>query len=91
MSEWFEITDPKDIEISDNGETIEVWFDSDKNGNKYVDIPISLIAEVIGAELKKGRGMNETPTSFDKTLASPARRARSERAPAQETPAENHA
>ena len=55
MSEWFEITDPKDIEVSDNGETIEVWFDSDKNGNKYVDIPISLIAEVIGAELKKGR------------------------------------
>ena len=88
MSEWFEITDPKDIEVSDNGETIEVWFDSDKNGNKYVDIPISLIAEVIGAELKKGRGMNETPTSFNKTLASPARRARP---PEKETPAENNA
>ena len=56
MSEWFEITDPKDIEVSDNGETIEVWFDSDRNGNKYVDIPLALISEVIGAELKKGRG-----------------------------------
>jgi len=53
MSEWFEITDPKDIEVSDNGETIEVWFDSDKNGNKYVDIPLALIFEVIGTQLKK--------------------------------------
>jgi len=56
MSEWFEIKDRSDIEVSDNGETIEVLFDSDRNGNKYVDIPISLIAEVIGAELKKGGG-----------------------------------
>jgi len=75
MSEWFETTDLEDIEISKDGTSLEVWFDSDQHGNKYVDIPISLIAEVIGAELKKGRGMNETPTSFNKTLASPARRA----------------
>jgi len=53
MSEWFEITDSSDIEISEDGTSIEVWFDSDRNGNKYVDISLALIAEVIGTQLKK--------------------------------------
>ncbi len=65
MSEWFEITDSSDIEISEDGTSIEVWFDSDRNGNKYVDISLALIAEVIGTQLKKER--NEKTYQYQST------------------------
>ena len=42
MSEWYEIKNQEDIELSEDGESIEVLF-----GNQYVDIPIEFIIKVL--------------------------------------------
>ena len=47
MSEWYEIKNQEDIELSEDGESIEVLFNSNKFGNQYVDIPIEFIIKVL--------------------------------------------
>ena len=43
MSIWYEIKDPEDVKLSQDGKTIEVNFTGDDNGNMYVEIPVKFI------------------------------------------------
>jgi hypothetical protein len=52
MSEWFDIESKDDIEISEDGETLEILFNTNKFGNQYVEVPIEFITEILkGANL----------------------------------------
>ncbi len=45
MSEWTEITDASLVEV--DGEYIVVRYDTDQFGNKYVEIPIEIVRELL--------------------------------------------
>ena len=45
MSTWYDIEDPDDIDLTDDGEFIHIWFDNDVDGNKYVSVPVELIKD----------------------------------------------
>ena len=47
MSMWYKIKDQEDVEISEDGKTIDVLFGGDHNGNNYVEIPIEFITNVL--------------------------------------------
>jgi len=47
MSIWYEIKDQEDVELSDDGTSIEVLYKSDLSGNHYVDIPIEFIKPLL--------------------------------------------
>jgi len=47
MSIWYIIEDPEDIEISEDGETLDVLFTFDDSGNHYVEIPIEFIKSLL--------------------------------------------
>lgn len=48
MSEWFEIEDQEDVELSKDGRSIEILFNSTDQGNQYVDVPIEFIRRLLG-------------------------------------------
>jgi len=52
MSNWKEIKDIEDVEISQDRKSLEVFIGKDENGNNYVEIPVSLIMQKI-TELTK--------------------------------------
>ena len=43
MSVWHEIKKQEDVEVSEDGKTIDVLFSSDNWGNNYIQIPIKFI------------------------------------------------
>jgi len=43
MSTWLTIRDQEDVELSEDGETIDVLFQTDRFGNNYIEIPIKFI------------------------------------------------
>lgn len=45
MSIWYEIKDIEDVEISNDGKTLEVLYHTDNQGNWYVDIPIEFVKQ----------------------------------------------
>ncbi len=47
MSEWYEIKDQDDVELSEDGKSIEILFNTNKFGNQYVDIPLNFIMRTI--------------------------------------------
>ena len=47
MSEWYEIKDQDDVELSEDGKTLDVLFKSDNFGNHYVEIPVEYISKVL--------------------------------------------
>ena len=47
MSIWYEIKDGSNVELSADGTTVEVLFNTDYNGNNYVDIPIEFIKKAL--------------------------------------------
>ncbi len=47
MSEWFEIKDKEDVELSGDGERIMILFNTNEFGNQYVEIPVKFIRRVI--------------------------------------------
>ncbi len=52
MSEWFEIKDPEDVELSDDGKAVQVMFDTDNNGNRYVEIPVEMLVKLLADRLE---------------------------------------
>ena len=48
MSIWYEIKKPEDIEISDDGKTVEILISIDYSGNIYVEIPVKLLIQKLG-------------------------------------------
>ena len=47
MSVWYEIEDQEDVELSEDGKTLEINFNSDHNGNIYVEVPIDIIKKAL--------------------------------------------
>ena len=50
MSVWYTIFRQEDVEVSEDGKTIDVLFSTDGSGNNYVEIPIRFIETAIVAE-----------------------------------------
>lgn len=60
MSEWYEIKKQDDIEISADGKTLEVLFNTNQFGNQYIEIPIKFITKIlaqpsVGKHKKEGK------------------------------------
>ena len=47
MSTCREIKKQEDVELSEDGKTIEVLYMSDYNGNNYIDIPIEFVRQAL--------------------------------------------
>lgn len=47
MSEWYEIKNQDDIEISADGKTLEILFNTNQFGNQYIEIPIKFITKIL--------------------------------------------
>lgn len=43
MSLWKKIKCQDDVELSEDGKTLEVLYDSDNQGNYYIEIPIEFV------------------------------------------------
>ena len=52
MSTWIEVKE-EDVELSDDGKTIEVLYSSDKFGNNYIEIPVEFLRVFFVSETKK--------------------------------------
>ncbi len=47
MSIWYDIKNSEDVSLSEDGKSLQVCFDSDHNGNIWVDIPLELITPLL--------------------------------------------
>lgn len=50
MSIRYTITDQADVELSEDGKELEIYFDRDNMGNKYVDIPVEFVKKLLDAD-----------------------------------------
>lgn len=48
MSKWIKVESQEDVELSEDGQMIEVYVDSDEFGNNYVEIPVGFVKQVLG-------------------------------------------
>lgn len=53
MSLWYEITDEEDVSLSEDGKHLQVNYDSDKNGNLWVEIPLEFIERLMKLQMDK--------------------------------------
>ena len=54
MSTWYEIENEDDVELSEDGTSIEILFHFDKTGAHYVDVPVEFIKTCMD-ELRRRR------------------------------------
>ena len=47
MSVWIKIKSQEDVELSEDGETIDVHYGHDHNGNNYIEIPIEFLKSLL--------------------------------------------
>ena len=50
MSEWYEVKDADDIEISEDGKFVDILFDTNDFGNCYVIVPVEMIVKLLAEE-----------------------------------------
>lgn len=50
MSEWFDVTDQDDVDLSDDGKEVHILFATNRNGNRYVSVSVELLAKVLAAQ-----------------------------------------
>jgi len=50
MSEWWKVKDPDDVDVSDDGETLDVLFKTHYTGDCYVEIPIDFVKKALGID-----------------------------------------
>jgi len=53
MSKWTEVTDPKRIDFSDDKKFVHIWFDTDEDGNCYIEVPLAVLEQALGAALRE--------------------------------------
>ena len=53
MSIWIEIKDKDDVELSNDGKSVEVLYQTDDTGNYYIDIPIEFIKSLIKGDTEQ--------------------------------------
>ena len=51
MSEWFEVKDKGNIDLSEDGKSVYILFETNQFGNRYVEIPIEFFNFGFPAEL----------------------------------------
>lgn len=51
MSVWHTVKDIDDIDISEDGKTLEVLLNSDNFGNNYIEIPIEFVVKKLNEML----------------------------------------
>ena len=56
MSEWFEIKDADNVDLSKDGEEMHILFNTNNFGNQYVSVPIKYIRAVLSE-----RGRSQYP------------------------------
>lgn len=54
MSEWIDIKDNEDVELSNDGKEIEVLFETNQFGNRYINIPAEFIRKVLPSQTQAG-------------------------------------
>ena len=47
MSKWHKVNDKYDVSLNEKGDTVQVCFDGDHEGNIWVEIPIEYIDRAI--------------------------------------------
>lgn len=47
MSEWIIVEKQEDVELSDDGKTIEVLFQTNRWGNRYIEIPVEFVKSIL--------------------------------------------
>lgn len=47
MSTWIKIKKQEDVELSEDGKTIDVLYSFDHNGNNYIEIPVEFIKFIL--------------------------------------------
>lgn len=55
MSIWYEVKDPENIDLSEDGKSVQILYNEDYNGNCYVEVPVELLTRLFGnaEEIKK--------------------------------------
>ena len=48
MSEWYEVKDADNIVLSDDKFFVEILFDTNYNGNRYVEVPVDMLVKIFG-------------------------------------------
>lgn len=47
MSIWKKVKHQDDVELSEDGKTLEVFYDSDQFGSCYIEIPIEFVKKAL--------------------------------------------
>jgi hypothetical protein len=47
MSEWYEVKDADDMELSDDGKFVFIMFDTNGFGNRYVEVPVEMLIKLL--------------------------------------------
>ena len=73
MSEWFEVKDADDVELSDDGKFVYILFDTDNSGNRYVEVPVEMLVKLLdkNAQVEDGFGQSVSaicPTCYRHTM-----------------------
>ena len=53
MSEWYEIKNQEDVELSKDGKDLEILFNTTDWGNQYIIIPIGFIVNALSQKPDK--------------------------------------
>lgn len=59
MSEWFDVTNQDDVDLSDDGKEVHILFATNRNGNRYVSVPVELLVKLLAAQRKSCEGACE--------------------------------
>jgi len=46
MSEWYKVRNYANIELSDDKLFVEILFDTDCNGNRYLEVPVEMLVRL---------------------------------------------
>ena len=47
MSEWYEVKDPDDVDLSDDKKFVHILFDTDYFGSRYVEVPVEILVKLL--------------------------------------------
>jgi hypothetical protein len=50
MSEWYSVTNPDDVDLSDDKKFVHILFNTNRFGNRYVEIPVELLIKLLEGE-----------------------------------------
>lgn len=51
MSEWFEVKKADNVDLSDDGKFFHILFQTNRNGNRYVEVPVEILVKLLAASV----------------------------------------